>query len=237
MPIPRFIHFFGPDGSGKSTQVKLLVRKLKSRGIRVRKCWVRSPHTLAFILWKFLVKIGFYRSVLNPFGIAVKFPAVNRSRALKLFWSTIEFFSVLPLILRVRILMLRGYTLVAERYIFDTITTIAYFLDDRTFVRSMVSRMLLRFIPKGTAFIFLDADFETIYRRRAILAQTRATSRRRFFNYGALPAAFLEPRHFIDFQRKIYAIFASSYNALIIDTSQNSVEETSKRIRTYLNIE
>jgi thymidylate kinase len=148
-----------------------------------------------------------------------------------------EFFGVLPLIMQAEIYMRRGYTLIAERYLIDTITTIAYFLDDPKFVTSATSRMLLRFIPKETEFIFLDADFETIYQRRAkFYKKPCAESNRGFFNYGALPSAALEPSHFINFQRKIYANLASSYNALVIDTSQSSPTETFSQIVRYLNI-
>lgn len=55
----RFVHFFDPDGSGKSTQVNLLVDYYLNRGIKVRKFWLRSPHTFAYLLWRFLVLIVF----------------------------------------------------------------------------------------------------------------------------------------------------------------------------------
>jgi hypothetical protein len=70
---------------------------------------------------------SFYRCVENVFGVQVKIPAVQRSNFLKEFWSIVEFLSVLPLIARGKLYLLRGYTLIAERYVFDTITTTAFF--------------------------------------------------------------------------------------------------------------
>jgi hypothetical protein len=196
--------------------VKTLVDTLNSRGFNARKCWVRSPHTVAFLLWRFFVGIGFYRVVTNQFGFAVRLPAFNRNKYLRSFWATIEFFGVLPNILRVYYSLWRGRTLIAERYVLDTITTIAYFLDDIGFLESRTSKLLLRFIPDKTAFIFLDADYETIYQRRA--------------------PSFVEPRPFIDFQRTAYKIMSKYFYTLVVDTSENSIAQTSAIIMRYLGL-
>ncbi len=231
----RFVHFFGPDGSGKSTQVNLLVDYYQNQGIKVKKFWLRSPHTFAYLLWKFLVFIGFYRCIENAVGVQVKIPAIQRSSFLKKFWSIVELLSVLPLIARAKLYLSRGYSLIAERYIFDTITTVAFFLDDSAFSRSIFSRIFLRFLPNETAFIFLDADFETIYKRRAKFYSMPRSTNRRFFRNDEPPSPNLEPYSFIDFQRKLYAEFARSYSACVIDTSNSSVEETFSQIKEYLS--
>ena len=230
--LPNIIHFFGPDGAGKTTQVDILVDLLSRQGIPTRKIWVRSPHTLAFLLWRLFVKIGFYRLVINPFGPPGRLPGVDRSRLLRRFWSSVEFVSVLPLIARVNYLG-RNNILIAERYLLDTVTTVAYFLNDFNFINSRTSRLLLRFIPKDTAFVFLDTDYATIYRRRAGLFNQQHFKMKRK-DYGATPSCPVEPRSFIDFQRKAYRTLAKSFDPLIIDTSKRSIEETSTIIVQFL---
>lgn len=116
--IPKLIHFFGPDGSGKTTHVDILIRKLLQQEPNIRKCWVRSPHTFAFLLWRLFILIGFYRVIRNPFGYEVKLPLINRSRRLRFFWAITEFLSVLPLIIRINFAISRGYKFIAERYTF-----------------------------------------------------------------------------------------------------------------------
>jgi len=233
--LPNIVHFFGPDGAGKTTQVNILVDLLSRQGIPTRKIWVRSPHTLAFLLWRLFVKIGFYRLVINPFGPPGKLPGVDRSRVLRRFWSSVEFLSVLPFIARVSYLK-RHHVLIAERYLVDTVTTVAYFLDDLDFIKSWTSRLLLRFIPKDTAFVFLDTDYSTIFDRRApLVTQKQSSSARR--GYGAIPSCPVEPRSFIEFQRRAYASLSKSLDPLKIDTSKNSIKETSMIIIQSLGLD
>lgn len=232
------VHFFGPDGSGKSTQARMLVRYLKERGVPARIWWVRSPHTLAFVLWSLLIRIGFYRVAINPFGVHVKLPAVNLNKTLRLIWSIVEFIGVLPLVFITHLQIFLGHKLVAERYLLDTVTTIAYFEDDVNFIDSFFSKFLLKSIPKGTVFIFLDSDFETIFKRRAKLFGARGKEMEEpGEKYGQLPSAAVEPRDFIKFQRTIYKRLSKFTSALVIDTSKSSVEETFHTILQHLGFD
>jgi len=236
LPFPRLIHFFGPDGAGKSMQADILVDFLDRRDFKVRKFWLRAHHTLAFVLWKFFVRIGFYRLVANSLGVATKLPAVDRGKFLRGFWSFVEFISILPIVLRVHFSILRGYRIVAERYLLDTVTAIAYIINDPDFLRSRISKMLFRLIPENTAFIFLDSDYETIRRRRVpfCVSVNNLWERKTAHNYSE--ESYVEPQVYIEFQRTAYKILANSFEALIIDTSKTSIEETSKNILKHLGL-
>jgi thymidylate kinase len=230
--IPAMIHFFGPDGSGKSTHVELLLKKLKDCEPKISKCWLRSPHTFAFLLWRLLVRIGFCRVMRNPMGIEIKLPAVDRSKSLRSFWALAEFFSVLPLIARIDFAVQRGRKFVAERYILDTVATVAFFVNDLGFLESRTARLLFRFIPKDTIFIFLDSDFKTIFKRREHIYLDGYNQKGRV--YGMVPRSAVEPEEFIDFQRRAYKILAEFFGAFVIDTSKSSIKKTSDTILNYL---
>jgi cytidylate kinase len=96
--------------------------------------------------------------------------------------------------------------------------------------------MLLRFISKDTFFIFLDSNFETIFCRRAPIFKSSDGNNRMKKDYGSIPEAAVEPREFIDFQRAAYKALAKHFNALEIDTSISSIEETSNAILEYLGL-
>jgi len=212
--VARLIAFFGPDGTGKSTHATLLVNHLQLHKNKVKKIWIRSPHTLAFLLSRFFVKIGFCRVVSNPFGKKTKLPAVHLNRLIRLFWSVTELASVMPVILfRVYVPLFQGYTVIAERYVVDTIVTVAYYTNDLCFLQSRTARILLSFVPKKTVFIHLDSDNSTIIKRRGRI---------------------VDSHDFIKFQRMGYKIMGNSVEALFVDTSNLSVEQTQKRILRWL---
>jgi len=214
--VQRLIAFFGADGTGKTTHADLLVAYFQSHNVKVRKVWIRSPHTLAYIVSVFFEKINFCRLVTNPFGKKKKYPAVHLNRLLRFFWSLLEFLSVIPVILiRIYIPLLFGYTVVAERYVADTIVTIAYYINDLGFLKSLTARILLCFIPENTLLIHLDSDYSTLLMRRS---------------------SRVEAQDFIEFQRKGYNQIGDMLKVTLIDTSNINIEQTFSRILDKLEL-
>jgi ABC-type branched-subunit amino acid transport system ATPase component len=119
--FPRINHncvviLFGPDGAGKSTQVEFMMQYFTANGVRVRKAWIMSLHSLAFIVSYVLAQLLGLRS---PEEFRAKYAY---SKAFRSVWYFIELVSVLPLILiRVHIPMLLGYVVIAERFVVDSI--------------------------------------------------------------------------------------------------------------------
>jgi len=107
-----------------------------------------------------------------------------------------------------------GYTLVSDRSLVDTVVTIAYFIGDKKFIDGRTARLLLRFIPKHSIFIYLDSDYVAISARRGKI---------------------VEPKEFIEFQRAGYKKLSKIINAEIIDTSDLSIARTSERISNTIS--
>jgi thymidylate kinase len=232
--LPKVIAFFGPDGAGKSTQAELLAGFLKNRGFRVKKAWVRSTHTFAYLLWILFYKlnlcddrsgmlkkmrVGFAVSYLNEGGYGAVSPITTSPPILRGFvsrwiWATIEVVSIVPVvILQVYLPLLLGRVVVAERFVVDSIASIAYFLNDERFVNSWHARFLLRLVPNGTVFVFVDADYETILSRRGEVAG---------------------PREYTEFHRRLYEKISKAVGALYVNTSSISVEEANERILGFV---
>jgi|Deesub1362A_J573_1020465.scaffolds.fasta_scaffold00355_25 thymidylate kinase len=226
MGKPLFITFCGMDGVGKTTQAILLEKKLR-RSHKVKRVWIRSPHTFAYFIWRFF----------NMFGYAV--PSIN-SAADRLIWSIIEIVSLIPKILtNVYLPRFLGFTLIGERYLIDSIATIScYFLRDPGFIHSWMSNFLLKFVPADTIVILLDADVVIIGKRRLSrnsqndkpveiypelwLCQNKSVSE----TLGRDASKYITPSQ----QREVYLNLAKKVGAYIIDTSDISIEEIHRMI-------
>ena len=51
------ISIYGLDGAGKTTQVNLLAKELRKLGFKTKIVWIKSSHTLAFLLIKLFEKL------------------------------------------------------------------------------------------------------------------------------------------------------------------------------------
>jgi thymidylate kinase len=214
--FPEIIIFFGPDGAGKTTQVKLLMKYLSSRKCRPWWTWIRGRHSLAFVLALLFTRLGYYQMVEAAPEKKNKVFDPRLLPKLRSMWGVIEFASVLPWIfLRVYLPKFLGYTVVAERYVIDTVAYLGYWLGQDVF-ESFLAKALLRFIPRGAVMIHLYAETEMLFKR---IFDDDVTS------------------DFIEFQQKVYPMLARSLGAVTINTSKLDVNETFKRILEVLNAE
>jgi len=209
----RFIHFFGADGVGKSTQANLLAYYFKKNCVDVKVVRIRSGRTIASIVYKILRTLTPDLLEYGGDGRVIRLYNIRNSFQ-KQMWSLIEFLSMIPyLLFSVYLPLSQKKIVVAERYIIDAIATIAFLIDDLLWPKSFLARCMLKFIPRNSVFIFLDASYKDISRRRG----TRA-----------------DQQEYIEFQRTIYRAYARALRAFKIDTSVTSIKETAMYIRKYL---
>ncbi len=199
---------FGPDGAGKTTQASLLTSYLIQSGFKVKRVWIRSLHTLAFVLSYIFGKLLHLK---DPTAFRLKYKEHKWFRKI---WLPIEFISVLPLvIIKVTLPYKLGYTIVAERFVIDWIVAMAYIFNDQEILRSRYAKLLFFFVPRSSKMIYIDSSYASIASRRSDCADSF---------------------EFIDFQRRCYKIYAQLLDAKVIDTSRIDVSETSKLIKQYL---
>lgn len=211
--LPVFVHFFGADGVGKTTQARMLLYYLKKKGINVKLVRIRSGRTLSSILYMFLKKINSNLIEVGEDGRVIRLKMI-RNKIDRQLWSLLEFISMIPpILLGVFIPLALNKTVIAERYIFDAIATLAYLINDLKWTDSFLAKLLFKFIPKNTIFIHLDASYTSIQKRKNSHA---------------------DPKEYIDFQRRTYSNFAKKMEAIVINTSNLSKEETHAIIRRYL---
>lgn len=205
--FPRAIIFFGPDGSGKTTQANMLISELDRKGIRNKKLWLRSLHTLAFLISKASMHI---MKLDDIYQLRTKY---SDHTAFRIIWYFIEFVSILPLILtKFYLPLLQGYVIVAERFVIDWVVSIAYATNNSSLVDSWFASFVIHFIPKQSMLVYIDADYSSILSRRG--AEDSFES--------------------IEFQRMCYSKFAHRLHALQIDSSNKSICEVFTLIEDFV---
>lgn len=214
MKSPRLVVVTGVDGSGKTTIARFLVRYLKSKGFRAQYVWIKSLHTLAFLISRLFEPLGWHRVLKNPNNIIVSRFELPDSPSHHKIWSFIEFVSILPwIILRVNLPIFLGFTIVSDRYLIDSVVSISMRVQDMFFANTFLGRLLLKMIAKETIVIHLDVDLYTILDRRPDIEYT-----------------IEEVQH----QIALYRLLAKKIGAFTIYTAMLSVKETESKILNSL---
>lgn len=165
---------------------------------------------LAYVLSKIFGKLSPYSVRLNAYGHIIRIDMFAASRFNRLIWSIIEFISILPLVLLQVYLPLRlGVVIICERFLVDSVVSIAYALNDPNFDSSFIAKIMLHLIPKNSILIHLDSSYDAVKHRRGSLT---------------------DPEDFFDFQREMYKRLSRCLNAVKIDTVENGIAETALKI-------
>ncbi|MBT0159176.1 hypothetical protein G4O51_04245 [Candidatus Bathyarchaeota archaeon A05DMB-2] len=153
------LYFFGPDGAGKTTLVKGLVKSI-GKNHKVKLSWMRGSHTFASLLAKVLSRIEFFRGSENPYY------NISIPRNLKGLWQSLEFFSALPVIFtRFLIPSLMGYWIIADRYTLDLAVWISFTTRDQNFFEKHEAKVLIASARKTYARFYVTADLKTLRNR------------------------------------------------------------------------
>ncbi len=178
--------------------------------------WIKSYHTLAYVISKIYARLSPSCVTLNPSGTIIRVNALSGNSISRWIWAWIEFISLLPwVLLKVHLPLLLGRIVIAERYLIDSITSIAYTLNDPDFASSLVARLMLRLIPKNPILIYLNLNYRDVKNRRGDMA---------------------DAEDFIEFQKSMYDKLSRYLRATNIDTTLRGVEETALIIRNLLPV-
>jgi len=154
LEMGAYITISGADGSGKTTQVRLLRAYLSSRNT-VCIHWFRGSHMLASLLARLLSHFRFFKGYCNPYY------RVCIPRSLRGLWIHVEFWSLIPHVLTRFLLRLFCDILVCDRGLMDFIVWIVVTLDYPSFLSSIYGRFLLRLATLEDP-IYLYSDIDTL---------------------------------------------------------------------------
>lgn len=193
------IYITGPDGSGKTTYVKLIERHYKRLNYKVKNVWIRSPKILSKPLMAYCRVVGLtkYRYIN---GIRYGGHEFYRSR----FVSSI--FPVLQLIdFKIKWYFVKKTIenefdyIIFDRFVFDTLADLMVDTERYDLHKSKIGKIFLNQLPDNTKTVVLLADAHNIRERKE---DTR---------YDPL----------LDKKLKVYKILARDLNLIIIDNNLN----------------
>lgn len=167
----KLIVLSGPDGAGKTTHMKILIRFLSiESGKTFHRTWIKSPTMFTLIIIRFFEILSPKSIIRSPTGGIL---AIRKRSALinKKILQSIELISlIIKIFLNVYLPMFIGKIVIADRFIPDSIVHMAYILNDKNFIYSRFANIILTLIPKQSIMFFLDADIEVLVERRKRLA-------------------------------------------------------------------
>jgi len=154
------IYLFGADGTGKTTHADLIDSRLRALGHKSWRAHVKHHHTFSYLLLR-MFNGSQGHDPLRYYGFGVEFKGLNTP------WKILEIISLAPAIIyRVFLPSLLGYTIVADRYVIDSLVALAYFLRDQDLITNRFGRLLLKLLPRDGLIIHLDASTKKILERK-----------------------------------------------------------------------
>jgi hypothetical protein len=179
----NFIYITGCDGTGKTTQARLLIEQLAEKGINTCHLWLRYPFFFSIPLLIF-ARLRGHSWYENTNGFHHGYWDFRSSWMLrKLFPWTMLIDATLASIRRILIPLLVGRIIICERYVLDMLVDTSMAIGDYHFHQRVPGRLFLYLIPSASKILILNLGIESIHQRRSdLIADHRLQLRLDTFN-------------------------------------------------------
>jgi dTMP kinase len=200
------IVFSGLDGAGKSTQIELLLERLRQNGQRPHYLWTRGGYTPLFERLKVLLR-KLPGRVVPPSGYTPQRAQAFGKGWVRRLWLSAALLDLLWVYaVKVRWWRWRGQIVVCDRYLWDTLIDFRMNFPQEHIERSLLWRCLARLAPKPDAAFLLLVPVEESVRRSDVKGEpfrdTFEVLAQRLAHYQAL-ADETGAWHVLDGQRPI----------------------------------
>ena len=159
------IAFSGIDGSGKTTQVKLLQDRLKRNGVETSKMWSRWRPLLSLPLMYVLRRSSEVSVHKADFLSIVEFHNPKNEGVASLWCFATQLENLLKISAKIIFPLTLGRTVICDRYALDlTVDGMSDLHDSLTGMR--FGFKLLRLLPSADCTFLIDVDAESAFRRK-----------------------------------------------------------------------
>lgn len=170
--VSKLISISGPDGTGKSTQVTLLLDSLKKSGYNYEYRWMRFHHLFSFPVLGLARIFGLSEVVTLNNGEKIGYHYFYKSKIISgLYKAAMLIDTTIFTFYKVYIpIFLFNKRLVCDRFIHDTLIDLMISTGDHHIYESRVGKLLFTLIPDQSNIIILLSDEKNLIGRRADLA-------------------------------------------------------------------
>lgn len=201
----KLICISGPDGTGKSTQIALLIDSLKNAGYTYEYRWLRFHHLFSLPLLGLARLLGLSEVVTLDNGDKIGYHYFYKSKIISNLYKASMFLDTLIFTTyKVYIpTMLFNKRLVCDRFIYDTIVDLMISTDDNQIYKKLTGKLLLALIPDESNIIVLITNEEYLISRREDLKHDKTLKQKIIF-YSVISDTFDIP--IIDASMSVYKI-------------------------------
>ena len=211
----RLICISGPDGVGKTTQIKMIIQDFNKRGFSTKYVWLRFNNLLALPVLMIIKISGRNREKELEDGKRIGFYDLKDTKLLKIGY---EFSLLLDLwlaaIFKISIPRILGKTVVCDRFALDTMIDISISIGNQEFYATSIGKMFLRLIPSDCTMIVMIADDESLRARRSEIAHDD----------------FLEDRV------RLYKTIGMKSGYTMVNVTGKSIEEVHSTVSTVIGV-
>ena len=169
----QFIYITGCDGTGKTTQARLLLEQLNAQGLKTRHVWLRFPFFLSAPLLAY-ARLRGYSWHEETEGVRHGYWDFQRSRLMRHFfpWALL-LDAAMAALWKIYIPLWLRHTIVCERFVLDMLVDLEVACGEAHFYSQWPGRLYLRLIPERPIIVMLVLDIKTLCTRRVDLTSDR----------------------------------------------------------------
>lgn len=146
--MSNLIVFSGTDGSGKSTQIRLLINEFHKKGFSTKYIWARGGYTPLFSALKKIFKVTSANKTHSRVKNHLRKRLLNKKWISKIWLNIATLDLLIFYVLYVRIMRNCTDVIVCDRYIQDTLIDFKQNFPDTFNEKSFLWKLLVLFAPK-----------------------------------------------------------------------------------------
>jgi thymidylate kinase len=184
--MARAICIVGGDGTGKTAHAQRLLADLQCQGRQCRYEWFGQPYILSYPFMYLCNKLGYTKNHHLPNSVVCQEHRYYRNRAVASVWPWIQLFDLTLLVFsRVYVPVMRGVTVVCDRFVYDTLAELMADNADPKLHKKLVGKAIVGLKPKSAVVVRLNVSSKNAFERRTDVPDERFLKIRRD-NYETL---------------------------------------------------